>query len=115
MCISDYMQTTFFYLEIFPKKLADDQCFSTTKGSRPIYHIKLMLIQPFAWDWIGLKLDVISNLLCLIFCTHCVFTLNGRVTVWHASAVINGEMYKNTYYCDIVSDTIKLSDILVAF
>ncbi len=26
MCISDYIQLTFFYLERFLKKLADDQC-----------------------------------------------------------------------------------------
>ncbi len=32
------MQTTFFYLERFLKKLADDQCSYITKGS--IYHIK---------------------------------------------------------------------------
>ena len=45
MCISDYMQTTFFYLGRFIKKLADDQCSSITKVS--IYHIKHMSIQPF--------------------------------------------------------------------
>ena len=31
MYISDYMQTTFFYLEIFLKKLADDQCAPLSK------------------------------------------------------------------------------------
>ena len=36
MCVFDYIQTTFFYLGRFLKKLADDQCFSMTKGS--IYH-----------------------------------------------------------------------------
>ncbi len=35
--ISDFIQTTFFYLGRFLKKLADDQCSSITKGS--IYHI----------------------------------------------------------------------------
>ncbi len=38
ICISDFMQTTFFYFERFLKKLADDQNSSITKGS--IYHIK---------------------------------------------------------------------------
>ncbi len=38
MCISHYMQTTFFYLGRFLKKIADDQSFSISKGS--IYHIK---------------------------------------------------------------------------
>ena len=33
MCISDYIQTTFFYLGKFLKKLADDQCSSTTNAS----------------------------------------------------------------------------------
>ena len=48
MCISDYMQTTFFYLGRFLKKLADDQCFLISKGS--IDHIKHMSIQPFTMD-----------------------------------------------------------------
>ncbi len=39
ICISDFMQTTFFYLERFLKKLADDQCSSITKGS--ITYIKV--------------------------------------------------------------------------
>ncbi len=38
MCISDYMQNTFFYLERFLMNLADDQYSSRTKGS--IYYIK---------------------------------------------------------------------------
>ena len=38
ICISDYMQSTFFYLGRFIKKLADHQCSSITKGS--IYHFK---------------------------------------------------------------------------
>ncbi len=45
------MQTTFFYLERFLKKLAGDQCSSITKGS--IFLIKHMYIQPFTTvvDW----------------------------------------------------------------
>ncbi len=39
------MQTTFFYIERFLKKLADDQNSSINKGS--IYQIKHMYIQPF--------------------------------------------------------------------
>ncbi len=38
MCFSDFMQATFFNLERFMKKLADDQYSSIAKGS--IYHIK---------------------------------------------------------------------------
>ena len=51
ICISDYMQTTFFYLERFLKKPADDQCSCITKDS--IYQIKHMYIQPFTTvvDW----------------------------------------------------------------
>ena len=33
MCISDYMQTTLFYLRRLLKKVVDDPCSSTTKGS----------------------------------------------------------------------------------
>ena len=57
MCISEYMQTTFFYLERFLKKLADDQCSLITKSS--IYHIKHMCIYHFTigvhgltWNWV---------------------------------------------------------------
>ncbi len=45
LCASDYIQTTFFYLGRFLKKLADDQFSSVIKGS--IYHIKHMPMQPF--------------------------------------------------------------------
>ncbi len=45
ICIPDYMQSTFFYLGRFLKKLSDDQCSSITKGS--IYHIKHMYIDLF--------------------------------------------------------------------
>ncbi len=38
MCISDYAQTTFFYIGRFMKKLVDNQCSSISKGS--IFHIK---------------------------------------------------------------------------
>ncbi len=37
ICTSDFMQTSFFYLEIFLEKLADDQLSSIIKGS--IYHV----------------------------------------------------------------------------
>ncbi len=40
-----HINYTFFYLEKFLKKLADNQCPTITKGS--IYHIKHMSIQPF--------------------------------------------------------------------
>ncbi len=39
------MQATFFYLERFMKKLADDQCSSITRSST--YYIKHMYIHPF--------------------------------------------------------------------
>ena len=58
------MQTTFFYLERFLKKLADDQCSSITKGSS--YHIKHMYIQPFTklvdWPEIGCLMEVSTML-----------------------------------------------------
>ncbi len=42
---ADFMQTTFFYLGRFLKKLADDQCSSVTKGS--INHINSTKKKPF--------------------------------------------------------------------
>ena len=51
------MQTTFFYLQRFLKKFADDQCSFITKGS-----IKRMYIQPFTtvgdWSEIGWLMEV---------------------------------------------------------
>ncbi len=71
------MQTTFFYLGKFLKKLADDQCSSMTKGS--IYHINHMYMQPFTtnvdWPEIGCLMEV-STLLYI--CRYCVFTWDGR-------------------------------------
>ncbi len=67
VCISDYMQSTFFFLERFLKKLADEQCSFITKGS--IYQTQLCgynLLLP--WEWINLKsLAYWKYLLCLIF------------------------------------------------
>ncbi len=50
MCTLDHMQSTFFCLRKFLKKL-DNLWSSITKGS--IYHIKNMYIQPFSMvvDW----------------------------------------------------------------
>ncbi len=47
ICISDFLQTTFFYLGRFLKNLADDQCPSITKDIDSIYLIKHMYIQHF--------------------------------------------------------------------
>ena len=51
MCILNHMQSTFFCLEKFLKKLADNECSSVAKGS--IYYIKHMYIQLFSMevDW----------------------------------------------------------------
>ena len=45
ICISDFIQTIFFYLGRFLKKLADDQCSSITKSS--IYHCKHIIHTTF--------------------------------------------------------------------
>ncbi len=44
-CISDCMQTTYFYHGKFLKKKVSNQWSSVTKGS--VYHVKHMSIQPF--------------------------------------------------------------------
>ncbi len=51
ICISDYMQSTFFLVGKFPKTEADDQCSSITKGN--IYYMKHKCKQPFTTvvDW----------------------------------------------------------------
>ncbi len=70
------MQTTFFYLERFLKKLVDDQYSSITKGS--IYYSKHMYIQPFSMevDWWtnGIKWMYV---LCFIF-VDTAFLLCGQ-------------------------------------
>ena len=45
MCILGHIQSTFFFLGKFLKKVTDDQSSSITKGS--IYYIEHMSIQPF--------------------------------------------------------------------
>ncbi len=73
ICISDPMQTTFFYLGRFLKKLADHQCSSITKGS--IYHIKHTYIQLFSMevDWPEIwRLMEVSAMFYI--CRYCVFT-----------------------------------------
>ncbi len=71
------MQTTFFSLGRFLKKLADDQCSSITKGS--IYHIKHIDIQPFImgvdWPEIGRLMEAS---IMFDICTYCLVTLYGR-------------------------------------
>ncbi len=74
MCISNVMQTAFFYFGRLLQKLADDQYSSIPKGS--IHHVKYMSIQPFTMgvDWlqIGYLMEVS---VMFDICTYCVFTL----------------------------------------
>ncbi len=76
ICISDFKQTTFFYLERYLKKLADDQFSSMPKSS--IYHTKHIYIQPF-YPSSGLIRNLTFNLkylLCYIF-ADTAFLLGG--------------------------------------
>ncbi len=77
--LSDFMQTNFFYLGRFLKKLVDDQCSSITKGS--IYHINHMYIQPFNtvvdWSEIWWLMEVSTM---VYICRYYVFTWGGRTT-----------------------------------
>ncbi len=56
-CTLEFMQSTFFYLGRFLKKLADDQCSSIIRGS--IYFMKQMYIYNLLpKQWIDQKFDV---------------------------------------------------------
>ena len=73
ICISDSIQTTFFYLGRLMKKLADDQCSSITNGS--ISSIPNMYIQPSTTvvDWPEIRyLMEVSTMVYI--CRYCVFT-----------------------------------------
>ncbi len=74
------MQTTFFYLGRFLKKLVDDQCSFKTKGS--IYHIKHIYIQPFTTvvDWLEIWCLIEVSTMFQI-CRYCVFTWVTRAAV----------------------------------
>ncbi len=74
------MQATFFYLERFMKKLADDQCSSITKGS--IYHIKPMYIQPFTTVMDDQKLHVEWKYLLFFIFADTAFLL-GTADICH--------------------------------
>ncbi len=83
MCISDHIQTTFFYLERFVKKLADDRWSSITKGS--IYHLKHKSIQPFNMGVDGCFMEV--SIMFNIF-TYCILTLYDRLGI----VILYGDM-----------------------
>ncbi len=51
MCISDYTQTTFFYLGRFLKKWADDHCSSILKAVSTISSIMSMQLFTIGVDW----------------------------------------------------------------
>ena len=74
ICISDFMQTTFFYLERFQKNLADNLCSSIMNGN--IYYMKTMSIQAFSVKvdspeiWHSMEVSTI----CFIF-AHTAFFL----------------------------------------
>ncbi len=78
ICISDFMQTVFFYLEKSLKKLADDQYSFKIKES--IYHIKHMYIQHFTTvvDWAEIRCVMEVSTTC---CRYCVFTWYGRLAL----------------------------------
>ena len=66
MYILDHTQSTFFCLGKFLKKIADDQCFSRTKGG--ICYMKHVYIQPFSLevDW-PKTLTFNGSIYCFIF------------------------------------------------
>ena len=78
MCISDYIQMTFFSCGRFLKKVVDDQWPSITIGS--IYHIKYSYIHTIflPWEWIDLKLDVQWKCVLYMIFVHAAFTLWQR-------------------------------------
>ncbi len=84
------MQTTFFYLGRFLKKLADDQCYPIIKSS--IYHINHnMYIQHFTTvaDWLENWCLMEVSTMFYVY-RYCVFTWDGRtlgmyLPVWYDS------------------------------
>ncbi len=75
MCITDYMQTTFFYLSRFLKKLADNQCCSTISNI-------IMSIRPFTMGVDGPEIGCWMEVSSMFdICTYCVFTLYGRYSL----------------------------------
>ena len=87
ICISDFIQTTFFYLGSFLKKLADDQCSSRTKDS--IYHIKHNGVHTTFYHSSGLTRNLTLN--------GCIY----HVLYFAATAFLLGtaEMKMNTVWC----------------
>ncbi len=78
MCILDHMQSTFFCLGKFLKKIADDQRSSTTKES--IYCIKHMYIHPFSMEKVWPEIWRIMEVSTMFYiCTYCIFILWGRL------------------------------------
>ena len=86
MCIKkDHMQNIFYCLGKFPKKLADDQCSSITKGRicyRPIY--ETCTYNLLAWKCIEQKFDFLMEVSTMFYiCTYCVFTFCDSNGIHH--------------------------------
>ncbi len=109
------METTFFYLGRFLKKLADDQCTSITKCS--IYHINNMYIHPFTtvvdWPEIWCLMEVSTM---FYICRYCVFTCDGSMhlmsgyhTCRHGGRRFSHiALHWKLYWSSIITDGMKL-------
>ena len=110
------MQTIFFYLERFLKKLADNQSSSITKGS--INHINHMYIHPFTtvvvWPEIGCLMEVS---IMFYACRYCVFYLvrqkwwNDSLTCCHVAIYFH--VFRFLFVClfcvaVVVNDVVSL-------
>ena len=89
MCITDYTPTTFFYLQPFMKKLADDQYSSITNWQYLPYqtyvHITLYHGSGLTWNWMFngsilyvQYLHVLQDLMWLLTCIRSNQTSLGR-------------------------------------
>ncbi len=90
--ISDFMQTTFFYLDRFMKKLADNQFSSITKGRIFYTCMKHNVYTTFNLSS-GLTRKCVMEVFTMLYiCRYCVFTWYGRIS-WLDFP--NGNMWKS--------------------
>ncbi len=107
MCVSDYTQATFFYLERFLKKLSDDQCSLIPKGS--IYHIKHISIQYFTTEVNWPKISCLMEVSTMFdICTYCVFQDTSNTNVMDSMIYTYINTSKDIFLSDIIHPCIYL-------
>ncbi len=111
ICISDFMQTNFFYLGKFLKKLSNEQYSLITKGS--IYHIKHTPIQPFTMSF-KMEVSIMFNIW-----RYSIFTWYWKIFISPSQIFheywVSVMMYTHTNYTLVTCNAYPIAPSCTAF